>query len=173
MDNNWYGIMKILEVQVHDPQGVLLYEEKNIKNLLHIDGEAFLLRAAFIGGRVSTVIPDNYYLGLDNRGLVQATDTINDLVGEPTIGGYARQAISSSGDFTLSLNQGHYTALSPIVAFRATTSGWGPVNNLFITDKIDLSGSLISTAILQSSVSLGAGSSVTMRLGMQLKDCPT
>lgn len=169
---DWHGIMKILVIQHKDTDGSVLYEQKNVLNLLHSEGEEFLLRAAFAGGRVSSVIPDNYYLGMDNRQAVAESDTIDDLIGEPSSGGYERQALASEGDFSINFEDDHYIATSPIVAFRATTGDWGPVSNLFLTDKADNAGALISTAVLDSAVSLEAGQSITVRIGLQLRECP-
>jgi len=171
-NDNWHGIMKILHIQHWDVDGTLLWEDKNIRNLLHLEGEAFILRAAFAGGKNSVVIPENYYLGLDNRLSVDADNTMDDLIGEPTGGGYTRQAISSLNDFSINLDSEHYIATSPIVAFNAMSSAWGPVSNLFLTDAQDNSGSLISTAILDTAIAVEIGQQVTMRIGLLLKDCP-
>ncbi len=170
-NNNWHGLMKIIEICHWDSDGNLIWKENNILNMLHQEGEEFLLKAAFVGGKVSTIIPDFYYIGLDNRLTVRATDTMDNLIGEPITGGYLRQAVSSSGDFSINFEQNHFIATSPIVAFRATTASWGPASNLFLTDKLDNSGSLISTAILPSPISLDSGQSVTMRIGMQILEC--
>lgn len=169
--SDWRGIMKILEVQYLDPQGNVKWVDRNIRNVLHQDGEEFLLRAAFTGGQTSTIIPDDYYLGLDNRTTIADSNTMDDLIGEPTSGGYARQTVNSSGDFVVSLENDHYLAKSPIVTFRATSGSWGPCANLFLTDKSDASGYLISTAVLSTPADLTIGESVTMRISMQLKDC--
>lgn len=164
--------MKLIEIQHLDAQGNLISKQNNLLNILHQDGEEFLLRAAFTGGRVSEVIPDFYYLGLDNRQTIEFDDTMDDLIGEPLSGGYERQEISSSGDFSINLEQTHFLATSPIVAFRASSGDWGPVSNLFLTSANDSSGSLISSVALASAVSLSVGQSVTMRIGLTLKDCP-
>ena len=169
----WHGIMRLLELQVLDIDGSVISEQKNINNLLHQEGEEFLLRAAFTGGRVSEVIPDNYYLGLDNRQLVDVDHTMDDLIGEPVGGGYQRQAIQSSGDFTVNFENSHFRAVSPIVAFRSTSGSWGPVSNLFMSDQDGNSGSLITTVTLQSPIALDPGQSVTMRIAMTLKEYPT
>lgn len=170
---NWHGILKILEIQHWDASGELLWEGKQILNTLHQDGEEFLLRAAFLGGQTSTIIPQEYYLGLDNRLTIDPADTMDSLIGEPSSGGYERQPVASSGDFAINFEDDHFVATSPIVAFRATTGDWGPVSNLFLTDKSDNTGYLISTAPLSIALSLTAGNTVTMRIGMQLKDCVT
>jgi hypothetical protein len=168
---NWYGIMKILEVSHHNKNGALLWHSSNIRNVLHQEGEEFILRAVFTGGQVSTIIPENYYLGLDNRTVVDVTDTLDNIFGEPAAGGYERQEVSSSGDFTVILEDDNFVASSPIVSFRATTATWGPVSNLFLADSADNSGRLISTATLASSITVSLGDNVTMRIGMQLRDC--
>lgn len=167
----WNGILTIIDIQHWDAQGRLLWEQKNIKNMLHQDGEEFLLRAAFTGGQVSTIIPEEYFLGLDNRSVIDVEDTMDDLIGEPSSGGYERQAIASSGDFAINFEDEHFVATSPIVAFRATVGDWGPVTNLFLTTADDNTGYLISTAVLDSAVDLTAGESVTMRIGMRLREC--
>jgi hypothetical protein len=168
---DWHGIMKVLEIRHLDARGAVLWEQRDLLNILHQEGEEFLLRAAFVGGRVSDVIPENYYLGLDNRLTVDEDQTMDDILGEPTSGGYVRQAISSDGDFSINFESNHYLATSPIVAFRATSGSWGPVSNLFLTDADDDSGYLISTLELTNPVSLGVGESVTMRIGLQLREC--
>ena len=168
----WYGILKILEVKHLDINGKIIWERDNILNILHQDGEEYLLRAAFTGGRVSTIIPDSYYLGLDNRVNVEVDDLISNLIGEPASNGYERQTINSSGDFSINFESLHFIATSPIVAFMATVGSWGPVSKLFLTDKSDNTGFLISTADLDTIITVNAGESVTMRIGMALRDCP-
>lgn len=169
--SNWNGILTIIDIQHWDSEGNLLWEAKNIRNLLHQEGEQFLLQAAFTGGQTSSVIPSHYYLGLDNRSSVTATDTLDDLIGEPSSGGYERQSISSDGVFAINFENDHFVATSPIVVFRATVGDWGPVSNLFLTTSSDDSGVLISTVVLDTPISLNSGSNVSMRIGMRLRDC--
>lgn len=164
-------LMKLIEIQHRNVDGSVLWEAHNLLNIIHLDGEEFLLRAAFTGGKISSVIPDYYYLGLDNRQLLAKADTMENLIAEPFGGGYTRQQISSAGDFSINIESGDFIATSPIVAFRSTTSNWGPVSNLWITDAADNSGYLISSISLQSPISLITGQSVTMRIGMQLLEC--
>ncbi len=168
---HWPGIMKIVEILHTNSKGEILWESKNIRNLLHLEGEQFLLQAAFIGGRDSTIIPDVYYLGLDNRLTVDVSDTMEEITAEPSGNGYERAEISSSGDFAINFEQSHYVATSPIVAFRAVVGSWGPCNNLFLTAEVNSTFRLISTAVLPSAVSLSPGDAVTMRIGMQLREC--
>jgi len=167
---NWSGIMKIKEIHHLDSNGNIIFEAFNIKNLLHFEGEEFLLQAAFLGGRNSTIIPDYYYLGLDNRSLVDTDDKIADLIGEPYGGGYQRAEINSSNKFSLNKEDVHYVATSPIVSFNANSiGGWGPVSNLFLTAEVNGNYKLISTAILDHPITLNDGDKVTMRIGMQIR----
>lgn len=163
--------MQVIEICHLDEFGKILWKKENVLNLLHLDGEEFLLRAAFTGGRVSTIVPDNYFIGLDNRQNPSVSDTIDNLIGEPSFGGYQRQQVSSSGDFSINFENSHFVATSPIVAFRSTTGSWGPVSKLFITDKNDNSGYLISTANLDAPLLLDPGRQITVRIGMRLR-CP-
>jgi hypothetical protein len=168
---NWRGIMKVLEIQ-HLRNGKVIWEQKNILNLLHLDGEEFVLRAAFNGGRVSNIIPDNFYMGMDNRQTPEASDTMDGLIAEPTANGYTRQPISSAGYFTVVEDSSHFRAVSPIIAFQAAGGSWGPVQNLFLTDRTDNTGFLIATASIQTPIIVNDGETVTLRLAIQLRDCP-
>jgi hypothetical protein len=170
-DKNWRGIMKVLEIK-HWRNGKVIWEQNQILNLLHNDGEEYVLRAAFNGGRISNVIPENFYMGLDNRQFPAAGDTMDSLISEPSSNGYTRQPISSAGDFTVVEDSSHFRAVSPIMAFQAAGGNWGPVQNLFLTDRTDNTGYLISTATLQTPITVNDGETVTLRLAMQLRDCP-
>lgn len=168
---NWHGIMKIQEVQHLDSCGNIKWQAKNIRNILHLEGEQFLLQAAFVGGRDSNIIPEFYYLGLDNRLEVSAENTMENLISEPYGGGYERAELSSLNDFSINFQNNHYVATSPIVAFRSTVGDWGPVSNLFLTAEVSGEDKLISTAVLPSAIVLVTGDVVTMRITMQLRDC--
>lgn len=167
----WHGLIKIIEIKKIDKLGNVVWTQNNIPNLLHLRGEEFILRAAFTGGRVSDVIPENYYIGLDNRGVISESQELSDITGEPSFSGYERQSISSSGDFTVSLDNGHYQAISPVMVFSANGGSWGPVGVLFLCDSSDNSGTLISSVQLQTPIMLNDGESVTLRFGGSLKDC--
>lgn len=168
---NWNGLLKVIEIQHLNVNGDILWSQKNIHNVLHLDGEEFLLRAAFQGGQVNTIIPEYYYVGMDNRVSVSALDDMDGLINEPQVNGYVRQPVSSTTDFTLNFEQDHYVASSPIMTFQATGGDWGPVKNIFLTDRIDNTGYLIATATLSSEVTVTDGDSITARIGLQLRDC--
>ena len=169
--DKWNGILTIIDIQHWDYDGNLLWEQKNIKNMLHQEGEEFLLMAAFTGGPNSTVIPENYYLRLDNRQVIAVPDILDNLIGEPTSGGYERQAVSSSGDFSLNFESNHYIANSPIVVFRSTVGNWGPVTNLFLATTNDNTGFLISSVVLNTPLTMATGNNITMRIGLRIGGC--
>jgi hypothetical protein len=163
--------MTILEIKQWR-NGEVVWEQRDVKNVLHIQGEEFILRAAFVGGNVSTVIPPAYFLGMDNREVVSASDTMDDIFLEPSTFGYSRQVIASSGDFTVVEESGHFVAVGPLIAFEATDGTWGPVQNVFLTDTEDNDGFLISTAKLGTVISVSEGDAVTLRISLALRDCP-
>lgn len=164
---NWNGILKILEIQ-HVRNNNIIWQEFNVLNQLHSDGEAFLLRCCF--DNTGDLPPQQYYFGLDNRGLIETADTIEDLVEEPSISnGYSRQPVSSNGEFTIEIVNGVYRATSKIVSFSATAGGWGPVKNIFMTN-LNAGGLLISSAALSSQISLLEGDSINLRMALSLQN---
>lgn len=164
--------MTILEVR-HIRDGEVIWEERNLKNTLHLEGEQFILSALF---RTITgvSVPSFYYLGLDNRTSLLLSDNMATLSTEPTGNGYSRQPISSSTGFALenysSGGYDHWKAKSQIVAFTASGSQWGPVSNVFLTDRVDDSGFLISTAALGVTRVVLPTESLTFRFTMTLVD---
>jgi hypothetical protein len=165
--------MKILWLEHRDAQGNIIQKQENIRNLLHYEGEEFILQAIFLGGKTNnTFIPTNYFLGLDNRIPVQQFDTLASLNAEPVFNGYTRQNLSSSGgDFAVVFEDGVFKALSNIVAFTASGGSWGPVQNLFLCTTNDNTGTLISSATIDTPITVNDGESVTMRIGILMKDC--
>lgn len=172
MQKDWYGLIKIKKIQHLSKTGEVLWENSNLYNTLHLDGELFILNAMFAGGQDNIYIPDFYYFGLDNRTTITAADTMVSLQNEPLVNGYIRQDVSSLSQFSVALNTGHYRADSPVIAFSAIGGGWGPVRNLFLTDKGDNTGSLISSVSLGSVVSLIAGEQILLKMALSLFDVP-
>lgn len=171
--DNWHGIMKINEIVQKDHNGKTIFKEENIYNILHNQGEETILSAVFIGGPASnSYIPNNYYLGLDNRSTITADQTLSDLSGEPSGSGYSRQPSSSVTGFSIVNANGAYQARSNIIIFAAVAGTWGPVSNLFLTDvSSGASGNLYSTAVLSSPIILSAGETISVRFSLALKNC--
>jgi len=151
----------------------ILWEEKNLYNILHKRGEEYMLRALFTGGNSpNALIPDDYFFGLDNRTTVLADDDFINLIGEPTTSGYLRQTVSSLGEITVSESEaGIVRAITSIITFRAIGGTWGPVKNLFLTDRGDSNGFLIASVPAKAAFSVIDGDSVTMRMSIGLTAC--
>jgi hypothetical protein len=165
-----YRLMKVLFVQ-HIRNNKIIYEERNILNTLHTEGEEFLLRVAFL----SLSVPSAYYIGLDNRSTIAVGDdltTVNAV--EPSSNGYLRVSAAPGSNFTLTLNDsGNNQINTSIVTFRATSGNWNrPVKNIFLCTSSDNSGYLIASAQLSETITMTAGDMVNMRLGLALSNCP-
>jgi hypothetical protein len=158
--------------QIRD--GEVLWEERDIYNVFHKRGEEFMLRALFTGGNTpNALIPDDYFFGLDNRTNVVADDDFVNILGEPFTGGYLRQSVSSLGEITVAEEDGAIRAITSIISFRASGGTWGPVKNLFMTDRGDNNGFLIASVAATAPFSVIDGDSVTMRMSIGLTNCET
>jgi len=156
----------------HTRNGKVIREEKNLNNTLHKRGEEFMLRALFTAGNSpNSLIPDDYYFGLDNRTTVNDDDDFVNVVGEPTSYGYSRQTVSSLGEITVSENDNKIRGTTTILTFRADGGTWGPVRNLFITDRSDNNGYLIATVANASAFTVIDGDDITMRMSIGLSGC--
>jgi hypothetical protein len=97
-----------------------------VPNHLADEGEKSMLDAFFRGQN----IPTAFELALFNDTPVD-TDKVKDLTGEPTSGGYARQALNrDTTDWPiLELHEGDWRVASKAVTFAATGGDWGPVTH--------------------------------------------
>jgi hypothetical protein len=185
MKKRWHGILKIEEIVHKDIDGTVLWEEKNLTNILHNTGEALLLKTAFAGG----LLPSNYFFGLDSRTILTVNGGtsgesiiypyIQDNIivaskpqGEPTTGvGYTRVNVANNV-FTVSLDEDlHYRASGPIVSFLGSGVGWGPVTNFFIGYVIDSQEIILATVPLTQSVTVTNGQVINARVALKLILC--
>ena len=169
MRKDWHGFIKVLEIQ-QIRNGKVIWEDKNLYNMLHSGGEQFFLQCLFAND--GTLIPDSYYLGLDARDTLLVADTISNLIDEPTGNGYLRQALGSDGGWSVNQVSDVYRAIGNIIIFSANGGSWGPVDNLFLTNKIDNSGVLIASVLLSSQLTMNDGDSISMRMSLSLRDYP-
>jgi hypothetical protein len=161
--------LNVMTIEHVDADGKVLWKQENLHNIFHINGEEYMLKALFAGFS----IPGTYYFGLDNRGGLDDSDTLNTIStsgNEPTVNGYFRQGVGSTS-FTVAVVGSHNLAQSPIVSFSASGGSWGPVSNLFMATTSDNLGHLISSVPLSQLVTLDNGQSINVRLGLSLKDC--
>jgi hypothetical protein len=167
MNKNWRGIMKVLEVQ-HIRNNKVIWEDHDLYNMLHAEGQEIILNAVFAEG----AIPTAYYLGLDNRATLAVVDNLASLVAEPSTNSYSRFTASSSSDFTISaVTSGDFKAQSVLLTFIAAGGGWGPVKNLFMSSSSDNAGKLISSVALSESLTLVDGDIINLRINLSLTDC--
>jgi hypothetical protein len=167
-----FHLLKIDEIKHIDKDGKTLWEQSNINNIFHLQGQSFILNAMF-NTSASVTVPSSYYLGLDNRTTPALSDVLaTSLSGEPTQNGYSRQSVSSLNGFSIAISSdGNYRATSSIVTFSASGGSWGPVKNLFLASSSGISGHLISSSTLDSSRTLLDGQSITMRISVGLGNC--
>lgn len=169
MKKSWHGILKIEELKVHE-NGKIIYEDFNIYNVMHQQGEYLILNALFKGGNTSNpYIPLNYYVGLDSRPSLSETQSLADVQFlEPSGNGYLRQSVSSTTGFTI-VNTAPSKATSGIVSFAASGSAWGPVKNIFLCDVASgYTGNLISSVAIGSDITCNPSTVVSMKFSMTL-----
>jgi hypothetical protein len=165
-------LLKILEISHLSKTGRIIWRANNLSNIFHNDGEEFMLGVLFVG---TDPIPTNYYFGLDSRTSVAETDNLVSLINEPENGyfGYARQAVSSEGQFVLDTLNNHYYAKGPIITFTASDGTWVPLRNLFLATvkQNEYDGYLLASVPLSQTVTLDPGESINVQMGLSLKDC--
>lgn len=185
-NKQWNGLLEIVEITHKDKFGKIIWEDKNLTNVLHNTGEHLLLSSAFAG----LSIPETYYFGLDSRTILTTTGgtggesliypyqednivTATGPNGEPTVGnGYARVSVANNVFVVVLAEDNHYRANGPIVSFLGSGAGWGPVTNLFMSyvneDSQDV---ILATVPLSQPVSINNGEVVNVRLGLKLRTC--
>ena len=160
-------LMEVLEINHINKFGDTLFQKKNIKNLVHKQGETYMLKVLF--GDLSKA--EKYYLGLDNRATLADGDTIQNASSlEPTSNNYSRQSLNNNSFSFVTNTFGDYQANSPVAYFKATGGSWGPVRNLFLCTSNSSDGYLLSSVSLGSSITVLEGETITMRIAMALKN---
>lgn len=165
--------LRILEVVHKDENGNVLWENKNIPNTFHLQGEEFILSSLL--RTVSGIsVPSFYYIGMDNRTTLSPSNNMASINTEPNGNGYSRQAVSSATGFTIEnytlANVSHWRAVSQVVSFTASGGSWGPVSSVFLTNQLDSNGYLISTAPLGTTRTIGNGEVISYRFVLNLFD---
>src|SRR5690348_12026888 len=145
-------------VQHRNGLGELLWEEKDIPNILHDDGSRHILANSFKTGDSFAGVPSNDYIGLRSNSAAE-TDTLSSGLTElGAVNGYARNPVSTTTGFALSLISGGYKATSGNVVFTNSaavgTNAWTAAVALFLATTIDNTGKLISSAALSTSRTL-------------------
>ena len=169
-------------VQHIDKNGKVLWQnEKQIDNILHDDGEKYIIARIFCTGHATyTTTFSSLYLGLDARTALAEDDVLTTLSGEPSGNGYARVACSTAGDgtaktgadnkdFYLNASSGAYGAESKTVTFTCATEAWSAVTHIFLTSASSgTSGLLICSLDLSASRTLQVGDSLQTSMNIYL-----
>ena len=165
----WNGLIKILSIRHVSENGRVLWEKRNLLNTFHAEGEQFVLETLFVNGNVTPSIPDNYYLGLDNRTSVSVNDDMDTIADYEVVGGgYVRNLLPCT-DSTVGPVDGIYRATTPVFSFGASGVGF-TARNLFLTDQPDNTGYLISSVPLSNVVTLTAGESMYVNMVLALQN---
>jgi len=158
-------LLTILKIEHVGPDGVIWHAE-NLTNILHAEGEEYILNAAFAD---TAVIPANFYFGCDNRLSLEREDTMADITGEPTVYGYTRQVVAYGEMIVEPDGSGYYGATSPILTFIASGGDWGPVGNLFLTTESGGGGALIASVPFSTEVTVTDGTSINVQMRIALQ----
>jgi len=159
----WLGVY---EWEHRDKNGELI-AKWTTENALADEGEENLLDAYF---RDQNVPPTFYLMLVDDT--PEETDSLADIMGEPSTNGYERQEITrdSTSWPTLELDSGDYMITSAQVIFQATGGSWGPVTySVLTTVGSGTAGPLISYVALSQSRTLSADETLgcTIRIKLQ------
>jgi hypothetical protein len=161
-----FHLMTVLEISHFNKNGNILFKKNNLKNVLHSQGEEYMLRALFGG----IPVVSSYYIGLDNRNTILTSDTHSLVSSLETSGvGYFRQQVSNTSFQIENNSQGNKQANSPIVQFRCTSNSWS-AKNIFLTTSLGSVGMLISSVPLGTTLTVSEDEIVSMRIGLSLKN---
>ena len=150
----------------------LLWEMVDQHNLLHDEGEKFLLSASFATGESGYGPPPaNLYLGL-RSGSIAETDTLATIT-EVTGTGYARIAAATNGGFALSQGpqvSGDWQAKTGNLVFTAGGT-WAAATAAFLASvSSGTSGKLLSSVALSTTRSLVNGDTLTASMTLVMSE---
>lgn len=155
----------------HVREGRVIYEEEDLENILHDEGEQALLSAYFDTDLAGYGAPPlNLYVGLDNRTSLTESQTLANLTGEPSGNGYARIAVSTTTGWTISNPVDDYQAKTATLTFNASGAGWGPVSKIFLATTSDNTGKLLVSLALSASRTLVAGDQLNTDLAIKMSE---
>lgn len=159
-------LLTIENIKLFDKNNNIKYEQSNVKNILHQLGELYMLNSLFVKNK--TTRSDFYWAGLDNRSTLSTSDIMSSFVNEPSANGYNRQKIISWSSPVL-VGSVHLIKSDPIT-FSASSGGWGPVKNIFLTTTKNNDGYLISSVKLNQELTLVAGDSAVLVMNLSLSN---
>lgn len=149
-----------------DKNNNLLWKMKNVKNILHLEGQEYIIKSLFN----SLIASQNYFCGLDSREEVNEEDTSQSLISEPfTNSSYSRFSLNSNS-FLYSVYRNKPQVRTSLVKYSNTNLQ--PIifkNTFIITPPINGKEYLLSSNKLGGSKTINKGETVTFRLLFSLE----
>lgn len=160
----------VWNIRCYDKLGNLKWQELNIHNLLHDEGEQYILETAFSEAQT---VPAAFYIGLDNRASIAEGDVLPP-ANEPSGNGYARQPVNSDNvDWTVTQDAGDFQAKSKTVTFTASGGpipATGSVANMFLGTTLDNTGKLVASVALSTARTISNGDSLDTDITIKLSE---
>ena len=148
-----------------DPDGKLIYEFVDKKNILVDTGEKAIVDTFYRKNAATYFAADQFYIGL-YKGSIAETTVLSTIPGEPSGNGYARTVVERStvGFPTLEQDSGHWRVVSKDITFTASGGNIGPVNGAFLGTSLLDTGVLICAVAAPIEQTILAGSDVIVSL---------
>lgn len=141
----------------------------NLPNIWHNEGEEYLVKVAF---DETLAVPANHYIGLDARVSLAEADVLTTLTGEPTVGGYARQAVPTTNvGYATSLSGGNWQAKTTTEVFTPSGADYPAVTKTFLTDQATGTvGDLYCSVALSASRTVLDGDSLNVDITISISE---
>jgi len=157
----------------HIRDGKVIWEIKDKKNILCDEGEKAIVDTFFRGNAATYFGVTDFYIGLYNGTISEATKLTN-IPSEPsgiTGMGYSRQKCerSSIGFPTLEQDDGNWRVVSKEIELIATGGDIGPVNGAFLGTSLNNTGSLIGAIAMGVERTVVAGDKIIFQMRIKLK----
>ena len=132
-------------ITCRDSRGNIKWHEELVGNILHDEGEEYILKAAFTEAES---IPASFFIGLDDRVSLAEGDSLAP-TGEPAVCGYARQPVASDAtDWTAVQDSGDWQITSKTVSFNPSGADYPSVRNMFLATTVNNAGLIIASVAL-------------------------
>ena len=164
------GMHVLWNLVCRDRDGNIRWEEKDLHNIYHDEGEEWTLKVAF---SEAETVPTSFYIGLDDRASLAEADTLPP-TNEPTGNGYARQSVNSDAtDWTITQDGGDWQAKSKTVTFTASGGpipAAGSVKHMFLSTTLNDSGKLISSVALSTTRTIADGDTLDTDITIKMSE---
>jgi hypothetical protein len=167
MKKEWNGLVTLEKLWITDENNKIIFEMQDKKNVLHVQGQALFLGCMF----KNVTVPNLYYVGLDSRSTITASQTLANLTGEPTVPGYSRQPLTRTTDFELIVDTSSAKARSATVSFTASATSYTASDMFLCTASSGTNGLLISTVSFGTTITVSTTNVVSMKFAMTLGSC--